>query len=98
MSFDIPKDPSIISLIVLVSSFVFFVCVLYVFQPKFVQVIDQEGRTFRSKGLIVSFSSAFAFLTAIISLLMASEKYGIREDNNSQNSFRFSNPNKSFSL
>ena len=92
------KDPTTVSLIVLVSSFLFFIVVFYLFQPKFVQVIDQDGRTYRSKELITSFSSVFAFLAAIISLLMASEKHGAREHNNSKNSFTLSNHNKDFSL
>lgn len=94
------KDPTIISLIVLVSSFLFFILVFYLFQPKFVQVIDQDGKTYRSKELIISFSSVFAFLAAIISLITASDKYGTREGNNIDKSlsFQFSNANTGFSL
>lgn len=92
------KDPTTLSLIVLLSSFALFYILLYILQPSFVQVIDKSGNKYRSKNLIASFSSTFAFLAAIVSLLVASERYRTPEDFNTQNLTRFSNANTSFSL
>lgn len=102
MLVNIPKDPTTISIITLISSFMFFALILYLFQPKFIQIIDKNGNSYRSKQLIISFSATFAFVFAITSLLLQSTKYReIQQPGNTgktTSDFNFSKLNSNFSL
>lgn len=96
MLVNISKDPVILSIITLLSSFIFFYLILYLSQPKFVQIVDKNGDTYRSKKLIISFASTFAFVSALTFLLLTTkyEKVQVVLTSN----FKFSKPDNTFSL
>ena len=94
------KNPMVISLFALVSSFLFFSLVLYLLKPNFVQIIDKNGNSYISNNIIISFSSTFALVTAVTSLVLASSKYGGENEGIRQKNiiFRSNKVNSNFSL
>lgn len=71
-----------ITLFVVVLSFVFYIIVLYLIQPKWVQTIDDKGENLiLSYELLVSYGVTFALITGILSLLLFSkQKVSVKED------------------
>lgn len=76
------KGSSNITLFVIVLSFVFYIIILYLIQPKWVQTIDDKGENLiLSYELLVSYGVTFALITGILSLLLFSkQKVSVKED------------------
>jgi hypothetical protein len=69
-------NPTKMALISLGISFVLFVFALWILNPKCINKIDENGNEKVSIPLLISFSAVFALVTAIITLLVVSQKSG----------------------
>lgn len=87
------NDPIIISIAVLIISFLLSTLFLYIFNPKFVQIVGKNRANKRSKNLIILFSSFTAFIIAATSLLLSSQTNTLQNT-----SFNFSKKINNFSL
>lgn len=72
------QDPTQISLLTFVVSFVFYALVLYLIKPPWIQLIDRKGgKMVLSNQLLGSYAATFALVTAILALLLSSKHFSV---------------------
>jgi hypothetical protein len=70
------QDPTQISLCVFIASFLFYILVLFLIKPSWVQIIDRKvGKLVISTQLLTTYSVTFALVTSILALLLASNYF-----------------------
>ena len=69
------KDPVTMAKVTLVVSLVLLIGILYLIEPSWVQVVDQNtGKSLISWQLVISYSTTFALVLAIAVLLILSNQ------------------------
>jgi hypothetical protein len=71
------KDPVTMAMYTLVISFILFVGIIYLVDPDWVKVVNQNtGKSTTSWQLVLTFSSTFALVCSIATMLLVSRNRG----------------------